>query len=118
MGYLTTLTIYNDGIDLITKHPQKFAEEVLNASGSLEAREFGLGYFCNLVNVQKTRHADDHTLYVHMGNCVTEVNPYSKEFKELAKQCPTFARQLVLFVKDNAKELERALSEITKEGEQ
>lgn len=30
MGYLTTFTIYNDGCDLVKKHPEKFAEEPID----------------------------------------------------------------------------------------
>ena len=67
MGYLTTLTIYNDGVDLIPENAQKFAEDLYRAALSHNKAIIPVGKFANLVNVQRCRHADDHTVYVHAG---------------------------------------------------
>jgi len=97
MGYLTTFTIYNDGANGITKDPTQFADKIDSLIGTRQFEEFhtttGVNGF-----VQQSRHADEKTIYVNAGNCVTEVNPYSKSFKELIKKNPDFARELVEFV--------------------
>jgi hypothetical protein len=97
MGYLTTFTIYNDDANGITKDPTQFADKIDSLIGTRQFEEFhtttGVNGF-----VQQSRHADEKTIYVNAGNCVTEVNPYSKSFKELIKKNPDFARELVEFV--------------------
>ena len=111
MGYLTTVTVYNDGLDLLKKYPEEFCDKLYNASVNHEQKDFGLGGFCNFANVQRTRHADDHTTYVHMGNCVTEVNPWSIEFKELLQRHPDFAKALVSFLDADVKKLKKMIKE-------
>ena len=97
MGYLTTFTIYNDGANGIIKDPTQFAGKIYSLIGTRQFEEF---HTTTAVNgfVQQSRHADEMTIYVNAGNCVTEVNPYSKGFKELIKKNPDFARELVEFV--------------------
>ena len=107
MGYLTTFTIYNDGCHLLKEAPAAFAEKLYEACLNHEVKDFGLRGFCNLVHVQKCRHADDHTMYVHMGNCVTEVNAYSQEFRDLLERHPAFADKLIKFISDELKHLHR-----------
>jgi hypothetical protein len=109
LGYLTTVTVYNDGLDLLVKHPVDFCEKLYLAATRQECKDFGIGYFANFANVQRSRHADDHTTYVHMGNTVTEVNPYSPDFKQLVAKNPEFAEKLVRFMSDEVKELKRLL---------
>jgi hypothetical protein len=107
MGYLTTVTIYNDGLSLLKQYPTEFCGKLYEASGGMEATDFGLGYFCNFANVQRTRHADDHTMYVHMGNCVTEVNACDPKFKELIERHPDFADALIGHVERELKALKK-----------
>jgi len=105
MGYLTTVTVYNDGLDLLKKHPQDFCEKLYNAACKQKQVDFGIGYFANFANVQRSRHADDPTTYVHIGNTVTEVNPYSPEFKNLVNHHPEFAEKLVSFLESELEKL-------------
>jgi len=107
MGYLTTFTIYNDGIHLIKEHPQDFAEGVFSAANEFRNApiDIAIGGFVNLIRVQRSRHADDNTIYVHMGNCVVELNPYSEETKRLAETKPEFFKKLVQFLSKDVKEL-------------
>ena len=116
MGYLTTFTIYNDGIDQIKVNSDKFCEKLYQtALSSLDGEKtFGHGYHGNLVNVQKTRHADDHTCYVHMGNTVTEMNPYSKTTKNLMENHPEFFDNMLRHLEDTVKELKRIKKETKK----
>ena len=78
MGYLTTITIYNDGCDQIIKNKEKVADILYNAcSGEYNNNSYrtvGLGNHANLFTVQRPRHADDTTLYLHSGNTVIDVS--------------------------------------------
>ena len=116
MGYLTTFTVRNDGVDLIKKHPEDFAEKVYKAAVSGDTGYFGLSYFANVVDYQRFRHADDHTTYVHMGNCLTEVNPYSPDFENLVRRNPDFAKKLVKFMEGEVKAAKRVIKSIEAEG--
>lgn len=77
MGYLTTVTIYNDGASNLKKHPEELAEALDLATKSVQRNRGrnwdGIGNHANLLTIQKPRHADDHTLYLHAGNTVIDV---------------------------------------------
>ena len=107
MGYLTTVTVYNDGLHLLRGHSQDFCEKLYNAACKQEQTNFGVGYFANFASVQRSRHADDHTIYVHMGNTVTEVSPYSQQFKKIANHHPEFAKRLVQFLEQELEDLKK-----------
>jgi hypothetical protein len=111
MGYLTTVTVYNDGLDLLKKYPEDFCNKLYSASVRGSQCDFGIGYFANFANVQRSRHADDHTIYVHMGNTVTEVNPWSQDFKDILSRNPDFAESLVRFLDGEVKRLKKVLKD-------
>lgn len=108
MGSLTTLTIYNDGAHLLKPHAQQFADGVYDAmqmSWHAGPQDVRVGNFVNCVHVQTTRFDNERTLYVHMDNCVTEMNAYSPHTKELLNQRPEFFEQLLCEVQRQAREL-------------
>lgn len=77
MGYLTTVTIYNDSADQLRKNPKELAEALHNACMGVQLNR-GVNYECvgnatNILTLQKPRHADDNTLYMHAGNTVVDV---------------------------------------------
>lgn len=111
MGSLTTFTVYNDGINLVKENAQDFADKIYDAAVGHEVCDLPVGNFANLVRVQKCRHADDHTLYVHMGNSVFEMNPYSQETKKLLERNPEFFERVVKFLDREVKELKNILKE-------
>lgn len=113
MGYLTTFTIYNDGIDTIKKNSVEFCNKLHYAVVSGSDQTFGHDYFCNLVNVQKTRHADDHAMYIHMGNCVTRLNAFDRETEELMRRNPKFFKELLTFARNEVKTLEDKFKKIS-----
>jgi hypothetical protein len=117
MGYLTTFTVYNDGASDIKRNPKEFGEAIYEHIGARKTEEFGVpgGSCANLVQVQETRHADDRTIYVHMGNCVTEVNPYSSFFSELIQRHPKFADELINFIEKELDILKRHMASIQTE---
>jgi len=75
MGFITTFSVYNDGCDQLQKHPEEFAKIVYEGClvGKKGTNQVGLGNHANLITMQRTRHADSHTLYLHAGNIVTDV---------------------------------------------
>lgn len=113
MGYLTTFTIYNDGVNLIKENSKEFSNKIFEASTGFNdtSRELQIGNFVNLVRVQKSRHADDHTTYVHMGNCVFEMNPYSQETKNFLERNPAFFEKAVKFMEAEIKQLKVMLKD-------
>lgn len=118
MGYLTTFTIYNDALDQIREHPDEFVEGILKgAHGGYHDRyafirgNFGVGNHCNCVEVQKPRHADDHTVYVHMGNTLCEMNEFSSDTERLMKQSPKFFKEMLDYMELQVKMLKRKAKE-------
>jgi len=105
MGHLVTATIYMDGIDEIRENPKDFVEKLHSAACRGREATFGVGSHCNLVSVQKVRHADDKTVYVHAGNCVTEVNAYNQDFEDLMDRCPEFADELIKTMENQLKKV-------------
>lgn len=112
MGYLTTLTIYNDGLDQIQKNPEQFVKRLLEAANNTSGSStLPVGNFGNLVKVQKTRHADDCTVYVHMGNTVCEMNAHSEETLKTMMQSKKFFKKMIAEMKNQVKMLTKQLKE-------
>jgi hypothetical protein len=117
MGYLTTITIYNDGCDQITKNPKEFAEKVEKACMGVYTRNdgnensFGLGNHSNLVTVQDPRHMDDNTIYMHMGNTVCEMNAYSMRTTHLMVNSPAFFDKMLKEMEFQVKKLKQRKKE-------
>jgi len=107
MGYLTTFTVYNDGIDQIENHPKEFGKKVCEAIRKDVPHTFGVGNHANLVNVQKSRHADDFTIYVHSGNTVCEMNPYSEKTEDLMENHGEFFMNMIKRIEIQLKGLKR-----------
>jgi hypothetical protein len=116
MGYLTTFTVYNDGVHLVKENAQDFADKIYDAAVTPRSATFdiAIGNFGNLVRAQKCRHADDNTIYAHMGNSVFEMNPYSDETKKLAERNPEFFKRVVKFLEKEVKDLKAILKEAKK----
>jgi|SRR5690606_218438 len=78
MGSLTTITIYNDGAHMLEKHPEELANKLYEACLGVQRSKGqdydSLGNFANLLTLQKPRHADSHTLYLHAGNTVMDID--------------------------------------------
>ncbi len=111
MGYLTTITIHNDALHSFAKNPEKFGQAILDGieKADMENQEVTVPFegYCNYITVQKPRHADDHAVYLHYGNCVTELYELSKKMPDLALKFIKVAKDLLKWAKENAeKEIE------------
>lgn len=84
MGYLTTITFYNDAADDLKKHPKEVSELIYNAQLGIQKRNGRnydpIGSHANPVIIQKTRHAYDTTIYLHAGNTVIDVSEADSEW--------------------------------------
>lgn len=90
MGFLTTITIYNDGADQLTKHPKELAKKLKNACIGVQRNRGkdwdSLGDHGNLLTLQKPRHADDETIYFHSGNtvkCIDDVIERTRNYSKI-----------------------------------
>lgn len=119
MGYLTTLTIYNDALHVFEDHPKEFAETIFEGirEAQREHREVSVpfGSYANYISIQPSRHADDETLYLHSGNCVTNLNAWSDDFRDLIEKMPNVAEKNIKRAKQILKYAEEKLKAIKKE---
>lgn len=119
MGYLTTFTIYNDGISNLSnlkENAYEFSQSLIESVANYDPPDYpkvvSCGNFSNFCKVHKPRHADSHTLYVHAGNTVCEMNPYSQETHNLIRKNPKFFETLMTEIKNQYKELRRVQKEL------
>ena len=112
MGYITTISIYNDGADQLKKHPLELAEVLDKACKGVYTAPYrnhrgsaGLGNHSNLITVQQPRHADDKTLYVHAGNTVVEMSPYSERCQDICNNHPDYFDELLAVMERRVKEM-------------
>lgn len=104
MGYNTVMMWSNDGFDQIEKD-KDIVRKCITASyrgGTVSA-----GYHTNPIKVMKTRHADDACVYVHMGNTLVEMNPYSDETRTLMERHPDFFNELIEKMNSDLTELKK-----------
>lgn len=78
MGFLTTITIRNDGANELKKKNAEKVTKILNNACNKTQIDNGydedyLGSGGNMFILQKPRHADDTTLFLHAGNTVVDV---------------------------------------------
>lgn len=115
MGHLTTFTVYNDDCDLIIKHSKEFARTIYDACNERECKTYALGNHCNLITAQGTKHASEHTIYVHAGNTVSEMSEYSSYTREIMENNPEFFEEMLNLMERNVKELKKQFKEVKKQ---
>lgn len=111
MGFLTTVLIRNDALHTIMEHQQEFCDGIEQAIQAGEARTVSLGGHCNPVEVKATRHADAPSIYVHMGNTLSEMSKYSKETRWLMREHPVFFKEMLDYLEHEVRELKKAYKE-------
>lgn len=115
MGYLTTITFYNDFWGEIKQNKDKLFD-------SLDEAIFGVanryGKFTNAslgqIIVQPSAHADDHQLYIHRGNLVFNVAPWTNEFEEMAERNPEFLEESIKAAQNIVTEAKKRLKKLKK----
>jgi hypothetical protein len=84
MGYLTTITFYNDAASDLRQHPEEVSLLIYHAQLGVQkdmGRDYDpIGSHANPVIIQRPRHADDTTLYLHAGNTVIDLAEADSEW--------------------------------------
>lgn len=111
MGFLTTITVYNDRLHEYKSDPLSFAEQVFTAMDRANADHHSETVDGGYIRVQPSFHADDHQLFVHYGNSVLNLNPYKDDFKRLLRESPTIAARYLKAGEDLVKEAKKALKQ-------
>lgn len=115
MGFITTITLHNDAMGEFEKDPAAFGAAILKAmeraNYSRKEESAPIGSYANYIDAHPSRHADDHTVYVHKGNLVFNLHYLSKDFKDLASRSPetlkNFINEAQWFVTQAKKELKK-----------
>jgi hypothetical protein len=112
MGYITTISIYNDGAYNLKANPTQLAEVMYNACTGVYTAPYrnhrgsaGLGSHANMFTIQAPRHADEKTVYVHAGNTVVEMNPYSERCQKICDEFPDFFDELLSVMETKVKQM-------------
>jgi S-adenosylhomocysteine hydrolase len=112
MGFLTTFTVYNDSAHLLKElkpgEAVDLAQRLYNACVIGKKNSISIRDHVNAIQVQKCRHADDHMIYIHRGNCLSEFNPYDTK---LIESYPNMALDDYKLVKDFLKKMKKSLLE-------
>jgi len=118
MGFLTTIVLHNDALHSFKEDPKAFGQAVLDAADSADYRR---GYtsvpfqsYGNYIHAHPSRHADDHTVYVHSGNMVFNLSPYGKDFQELAERNPECLEEFIKTAKTILADATKRLKELRK----
>lgn len=72
MGFNTAISICNDGLDQIQKHPDDFVEGIYRRIN--DGGDFGVGNHAGIVTVHASDHADATQLVAVGGNFSTKVH--------------------------------------------
>ena len=119
MGFLTTITIYNDALHEFEKNPEAFGKAILE--GISRANKYHIsqtvpfGSYSNYIDCQPSFHADDHQLYIHYGNNVLNINPYGNEFERLKETNIESLKDYIKVADQLLKEAKKQLKDMDKE---
>lgn len=91
MGYMTVVSILNDGWSTIKNHPDQFIENIeMGMNGSMEYNDnesrkminyYPVAGFCNPMEVAKSFHADTPQVFYVGQNCMTMLTDWTAKDK-------------------------------------
>ena len=102
------MTVWNDSLATYNNTPvnAKSVLEIIDRCAS-GARPLEMTNVNGLtLKIHQPRHANDHTLYVHMGNTVCEMSSESRETEELMQAHPEFFRDMLDYMAEQSRRLE------------
>lgn len=118
MGYMTTITILNDGFSQIKNSPAEFVEKIDEGMdgikrflGSYERNNinsYGVGNHCNNVLVAKSNHADDPRLFISYQNSM-DIIGWGNDSRDIKhrKRLLKIAKDMIKFEEQEIKKLEQ-----------
>lgn len=107
MGFNTTINVLNDGMDQLRNNPEEFVDGLLDHY--YDGGTYGVGNHGNVVQVARSRHADEFSLYSVHGNALVELSPYANDTKELVERLPDEVRARIRAARDLLDRLETLL---------
>lgn len=103
MGYLTTITIHNDGLSNKLKKENEFIRRISEPNITNGSRSF---YYKGLrVKVQKSRHMNESALYIHMKNNVSEIGYCLDETERLMEIRPDIFEEILDYIEKEVGQL-------------
>lgn len=115
MGFLSTITIKNDRLHEFKENPAEFARIIFEGIDKANELHKSVSLEGGYLGIQPSRHADDTTVYVHMGNTVFDLHYYGKDFEDLAARSPKVLKKFIneaqWFVTQAKKELKKIESQ-------
>lgn len=112
MGFLRTVVLYNDRWhqNEIRANPEMFIKELTEAMDIADNSHIP-DRFRSYILVHPSRHADDHTVFVHRGNTVVDIGhrSFNTLSPKMAKDYLRTAQEIVTWAK-------RRLAENTKKS--
>lgn len=115
MGFLTTVTIYNDRLHDFKENPANFLTVLWSALDLAQFSNRSQRAEGGYIKVEPSRHADNHTLYIHSGNTVHTLGAYDQDFVDLVKSNPEVAKKWLNDAKRMIREAEEVLKTSQKE---
>lgn len=92
MGYMTVVSILNDGLDVIKKQPEEFVNNIECGVDGISAdrkyrysnnvNDYPVGNFANPMEVAKSFHADNPQIFYVGQNCMTMLTDWTASSKE------------------------------------
>lgn len=79
MGYMTVVSILNDGWDTIKQNPKTFMENIekgMHGYGHAAVQSFPVGNYANPMEVHRSRHANMSQLLLVGGNKMEDLNDF------------------------------------------
>ncbi|MEK4006501.1 hypothetical protein [Paenibacillus sp. FSL H3-0333] len=117
MGYMTTITILNDGLSQIKDNPEEFVDKISEGMngyrrflGSIERNSvstFGVGNHCNNVMVAASNHADDPRMFISYQNSMDIIGwGNDSTHLEYRKRLLKIAKGMIQYEEEQIKKLE------------
>ena len=115
MGFLTTLMIRNDTMEAIRQDPEGFSKKLLEvideAYASQEPIDLSFKNYCNMATVHPSSHADVSQLYLHTGNGLINICPYSNDFKHMLSKNTNFLKRSIQIAQNLITEAKKQIKE-------
>lgn len=119
MGFMTIISILNDGWDAIKSNPEEFIKNIERGMlfGGSSVRSFGVGYHANPMMVKSSKHADFTQLVMACENRMTDLleHPRSVYNQRGAKALEDLDNQLddmEMLIKAQRGEIKRTITAI------
>lgn len=99
MGFMTEVSILNDRWSEIRQNPQKFVDEIYDASLHQDLHQYRYGYITGQTTVLPTHHADDMRVLYAARNSFLDAYPTRGMSKEQLESHLNRLKQMASYLK-------------------